>query len=285
MLEPDSGSMDMGNNVKAAVVLGFALLVAWAGMSFASVQEIQWGQDGWRLLAGSVTLALATLYVLTRLSGLRPALRFMAAALAISWLAEVVGLHGNWLFGGAYTYAPGVQPVLPGGVPLFIPPSWFVVAGMSVMLLRSWKTAGSWLRRGLKAAVGALGAVACDLALDPVAVAVGLWTWESPGVYFGIPALNFAGWWLVAFLILLTGCEGPPVPGRGAAARVPIRFDLAWSGTNGLLLVLLICTARQRLGSQVPILASFLALLPLLAIWHRELYGKIKACRYIRSPI
>ncbi len=34
-------------------------------------------------------------------------------------------------------------------------------------------------------------------------VARGLWAWDHPGGYFGIPWVNFLGWWLAASLITL----------------------------------------------------------------------------------
>jgi len=44
-------------------------------------------------------------------------------------------------------------------------------------------------------------AVILDLFIDPVAVAAGYWVWFQPGtVYFGIPLLNFVGWFVLMFL-------------------------------------------------------------------------------------
>lgn len=274
----------LSNNLNATVFPGVAFLTLWAGHGFAAAAEVVWSVASIRLLAGAITLALATLYVLSHQLGFRPAMRFMAAALVISWLAEALGLRNAWLFGSVYSYHPALRPVLPGGVPLFIPLSWFVVIGMPVMLLRSWKTGGNWARLLWKSAVGALGAVACDLALDPIAVSVGLWSWQDPGPYFGVPAMNFAGWWLVAFVMLLAGyagCARKPAE----SLWVPIRFDLGWSGANGLLLALLTGAAYQHLDSGLPVLWAFLALSPLLAFWHVEVFGKIKACRPIPASI
>jgi putative membrane protein len=44
-------------------------------------------------------------------------------------------------------------------------------------------------------------AVSVDLLIDPVAVAIGYWVWHVPGnVYYGIPLLNFVGWFVLMFL-------------------------------------------------------------------------------------
>ncbi len=51
----------------------------------------------------------------------------------------------------------------------------------------------------------AVSAVVLDLFIDPVAVAAGYWVWPVPGtVYFGIPLLTFAGWFVLMFLAPLT---------------------------------------------------------------------------------
>jgi putative membrane protein len=36
--------------------------------------------------------------------------------------------------------------------------------------------------------------VITDLLLDPVAVYLGFWTWINPGIYYGIPLMNYFGW-------------------------------------------------------------------------------------------
>jgi len=49
----------------------------------------------------------------------------------------------------------------------------------------------------LLAITGGLILVAIDLILDPAATALGLWIWDNPGLYYGIPTVNFLGWFLV----------------------------------------------------------------------------------------
>ncbi|MDY7082543.1 MAG: carotenoid biosynthesis protein, partial [Halobacteria archaeon] len=48
------------------------------------------------------------------------------------------------------------------------------------------------------AAAGAGFVVLLDIVLDPGAVALGFWSWENPGVFYGVPLVNFAGWALSA---------------------------------------------------------------------------------------
>jgi len=47
----------------------------------------------------------------------------------------------------------------------------------------------------------ALIAMVMDLFIDPVAVAAGYWVWLVQGtVYYGIPLLNYVGWFVLMFL-------------------------------------------------------------------------------------
>ncbi len=257
-----------------------AALVGWAGAAFVSSAPVVWQQDGWRLLAGAAVFAAATLYVLSHLAGWRASIRFLAAAFAISWLAEAIGLHVPWLFGGTYRYHPGVRPLLPGGVPLFIPMSWYVLAGIAVILLRGFAIRRAdgrrdWRRIALKSACLAWGVAACDLALDPVAVALGLWSWDSPGPYYGVPWLNFAGWGGVAGALGLLGYGWAGLD-PGEQCWTPILFDLAWSASNGMLLLLLAVAADQRLGTGWPLVWCLVALSPLLVFWHWGVYRKFR---------
>jgi uncharacterized membrane protein len=39
-----------------------------------------------------------------------------------------------------------------------------------------------------------------DLFIDPIAVAAGYWVWFKPGrIYYGIPLLNYVGWFVLMF--------------------------------------------------------------------------------------
>lgn len=135
-----------------------------------------------------------------------------------------------------------------------------------------------WRRVMFKAACAAGGVVACDLALDPVAVVLGLWSWDSPGPYYGVPWLNFAGWGGVALAIYLAGYGWAGLD-PGQRRWTPVLFDLAWSASNGMLLLLLAVAADQRLGTGWPMVWCLAALSPLLVFWHVETYGIIRRRR------
>lgn len=81
---------------------------------------------------------------------------------------------------------------------------WIAMCGMSLLLAE-----GILCRRGedmLTQRVSiwqvplltAVVAVAFDLFIDPVAVAAGYWVWlKEANIYYGIPLLNFVGWFVL----------------------------------------------------------------------------------------
>lgn len=143
-------------------------------------------------------------------------------------LAESVGTRTGLPFGD-YTYADslGWQVV---GVPLVIPLAWSMMAYPCLL-------AGQALARSPWLAALASGAMLAgwDLFLDPQMVEAGHWTWADPtpalpGVP-GIPVSNFAGWLLVAVLLMAVL---QLLPRRAADDRAPTLL-LAWTYLSSVL--------------------------------------------------
>lgn len=159
--------------------------------------------------------AMATLGVLAQaaatllaLAGGWTRLRMGWALLVVlggTWGIEVLGSTTGFPF-GHYAYTPALQPQL-GGVPLLIPLAWLMMLGPA------WAVAETVLAGVEDRLAGGYGLVHAllagaafmvwDLYLDPQMVAHGLWRWDQPGGYFGIPWLNYLGWWLSASLLTL----------------------------------------------------------------------------------
>ena len=96
----------------------------------------------------------------------------------------------------------------------------------------------------------------------------------APGPYFGIPWLNFAGWWVVAFVIFGVGYAWTGL-NRADERRLPLRYDLAWGLAQVALLVLLGFGAFHRLGSAWPLLLTLAALTPVSMGWFNDLYWRV----------
>ena len=95
-------------------------------------------------------------------------------------------------------------------MPLLIPLFWagFIYTGYTIVSSFSvWlnkKEIGKGKTHALRklrfAAICAFVVVAIDISMEPLQVSAGNWTWLSNGHYFNIPAGNFMGWFLLAFL-------------------------------------------------------------------------------------
>lgn len=80
-------------------------------------------------------------------------------------------------------------------VPISVPLAWGVIMYASLMTGRYV----GLQRRRLPVFAG-LFALHIDLAIDATAIRIPLWTWHVPGIWFGVPAINFVGWYSVPLL-------------------------------------------------------------------------------------
>lgn len=123
----------------------------------------------------------------------------VAIVLVLGWAVEFVGSRTGIPF-SPYHYTDELQPQL-GHVPIVIPFAWLM------MLPPAWAV-GSMIVGATSGwafiLVSALAFTAWDLFLDPQMVKWGFWAWDSDkttlakGAYFGIPLLNFFGWFLAS---------------------------------------------------------------------------------------
>lgn len=178
----------MSKRLRAITVVVYAIMWAGALVGFLIFRqpppEVTWA--GIAFVAASLGFAVIYSDEGGRL--------FLMLAGAIGFLSELSGLHLGIPFGHySYTYILGPQL---WGVPLVIGVSWALLAAYMRWHLR-WLTPG-WT----SVLAGALGLVAIDLLVDPVAAGpLGLWNWHVSGAYLGVPAGNFWGWLLVGVTV------------------------------------------------------------------------------------
>jgi lycopene cyclase domain-containing protein len=260
-----------------ALVLWAASLVFWVVLLVATPISIWLAGDTlfpMMVRLGAMAHTGATLIALA--SGW-PAGRVVVALAVVSggaWAVEALGSATGFPF-GAYDYTEALQPQL-AGVPLVIPLAWFM------MLVPAWGIAGAILagRRNqlgkwyapLHAILAGAAFTAWDLYLDPQMVTRGLWVWDYPGGYFGIPWVNFLGWWLAASLITLL--IRPRYLPRG---RLMVIYTLTWIfQAIGLGLFW---------GQPGPALVGFLGMgIFVILAWRREL-SNLPAYRSTSLPI
>ena len=136
-----------------------------------------------------VILALPSYVALWRWLGATKALGILLVFSILPLLVEGFAVATGFPY-GSFSYAGTL------GEPLFGLVPWTVSFAYLPMLLGAVTLAsrlgGTDWRRFIPAT--ALLVVAIDLVIDPAAVHAGFWVWDAPGMYYGIPAVNFLGW-------------------------------------------------------------------------------------------
>jgi uncharacterized membrane protein len=108
---------------------------------------------------------------------------------AVGFGAELVGVATGRPF-GHYSYSEQLGPRV-RGVPLLAAAAW------AMMARPAWAVAGRIARgRAARVALAAGALTAWDVYLDPRMVREGYWSWPGGGRYEGVPASNFAGWFV-----------------------------------------------------------------------------------------
>lgn len=104
-------------------------------------------------------------------------------------LIESIAIRTGFPYGSFY-YSGNLGPKLLNLAPPVIVLSWtplVIGAYQSVKYLFGNKFI--ILKTGLALTI-------VDLVLDPGAYILGIWLWETPGIYYGVPFTNFMGWFL-----------------------------------------------------------------------------------------
>jgi uncharacterized membrane protein len=209
--------------------------------------------------------AIAMVALGARWLGWTRTLIFLVAAATISLGAELLGTATGWPF-GAYSYTEGLGVKIADRVPYTIPLSWFYM-GLASYLLASVAVARSGLRARAVSSVilGAWLLMAWDLVLDPAmaheSLPVQFWVWHATGPYFGMPIINFVGWFAtaLAFMAVSRWLWGAEV----GYTRMPVLLlvvvfvaNLAFAGALSL-----------SVGLWQPlVIAAVVSLLPLLLV-------------------
>jgi uncharacterized membrane protein len=204
-------------------------LILWVGLLIATPISL-WlaGRDVFPIMATLGVLAQAGATLLA-LAGGWPSPRIGWALLVVlvgTWGIEFLGSTTGFPFGD-YAYTDALQPQL-AGVPLLIPLAWLMMLGPAWAMAEAILAGAEDRLAGWYGLVHALLTGAAftvwDLYLDPQMVANGLWGWDQPGGYFGIPWLNYLGWWLSASLLTLV-----IRPARLPRRPLMVIYTLTWA--------------------------------------------------------
>jgi putative membrane protein len=189
-------------------------------------------------LSGPTYVTLGALAALAHAAGLvggRRALAIFAAAYAISLGSELLGTSTGVPF-GSYSYTPLLGYLIGGKVPFPIPLSWFFMVYCSLAMLgRLLPPRDERRARLLWAALGGAVLTAWDVSLDPaMTAATSHWVWHTKGPFYGMPYVNWFGWWLTGSVVSFAMLS--IVPPRVFAERVsPSRLPLVLYAVNGVM--------------------------------------------------
>jgi putative membrane protein len=172
---------------KLAILLGY-------GISIPGLWIMRDNPNSYQLSWIFTTFSLAFLMFFHKPFSWNFALSIFAVGL-MGWLVEAVGTNTGVIFGG-YEYGPSLGPKV-FATPLAMIVNWMISVYLITMILHT-KIVNIW-RLGF---AGALLMVIYDILLEPVAIRLDMWSWET-----GTPPLqNYIAWFVISFpLVMLLG--------------------------------------------------------------------------------
>ncbi|GHH39844.1 carotenoid biosynthesis protein [Lentzea cavernae] len=151
-------------------------------------------------VASVIAFAVASVCDALARFGPRAAVLLVVVAGGGGLLAETIGVHTGFPFGDyRYTGSLGLEVA---GVPVVVALAWVMMCWPALLVGRSLARGSTWAVVG----IGAWALASWDVFLDPQMVDAGHWEWAAPfpalpGVD-GVPLTNYAGWLLVAVLMM-----------------------------------------------------------------------------------
>lgn len=228
---------------------------------------------GWKF-SGPSYVVLGALAALTHAAvrlGWRDAAKLLIAGALISLAAELTGTSTGLPF-GPYSYTSLLGWRVAGLVPFPIPLSWFFMVYCSLAILGRLLVARDDLRtRVTWGALGGLTLTAWDVSMDPaMSFATAHWVWHTSGFFYGMPLLNWFGWWLTGSIVAFA-MVSIARPTRIAARVSPSSLPLWLYAINGVFPVA-ICLRHQLwwaagLGALAMAMPVGLALAAPIAAW------------------
>lgn len=170
-------------------------------------------------------------------------------ALVIETIAVKTGLpYGKFSYGSAIGYK------ILGATP------WPVAFAYPPILLGAFWLARKATTKAWSIPLTALFALVADIVLDPALTRMQLWQWENPGPFYGVPLLNFVGWFVSGLLgAMLLTYLWQDTPVRRSLVYSGFALVWFWAGVNlGL---------QQWIPGAVGIAAGFLLI---ILMWNEK---------------
>jgi len=182
-------------NLHKLILIAFTLVYAilWIG-GIASyifyeqpLPESNWAAPSFLFIAGMIVI----------ISSERKHAFFLVIAGLLGFAFEILGINTGYPF-GKYYYTDNIKPLI-FNVPVVMITAWTVLTAFARQLLMNTK-----LKDKKLIFIGGLLMVWIDLLIDPVAIGpMNFWIWIDKGCYYGIPLLNFFGWFFVSSMVFI----------------------------------------------------------------------------------
>lgn len=167
----------------------------------------------------------------------RKALLGLGVLCGYTYAIEFVGVFTGYPY-GHFEYGVDLGPMLAGHVPAALP-LFFLPLVVNAYLLCLLLLGDLARRSAVRLPVVVVAVVGMDLALDPAAVALGFWSYDAGGLYYGVPWSNYAGWVLsatVAVVVLDRAFDRDGLLSRldrcGFMLDDLVSFVLLWGAVN-----------------------------------------------------
>lgn len=176
-----------------------------------------------------VLFALPSYVSLVRQQGFGRGLLIIFAVGALMLIALGAAVQFALPF-GAFTFADTLGYLILGVVP------WTIAFAYTPLILASfWLGSKLTTNRG-RILITALVVTLLNAALDPALAFMGLRSWDNGGPFFGVPILNFAGWFVLgliaALLIQALWQNDDEEPARRGLAFSGFAITWFWGGVN-----------------------------------------------------
>ena len=186
-------------------------------------------------------IALPSFIALWRVQGPKAATLSLLSLSAFGFAIELIGVTTGFPYGPFY-YSDSLGPKIADLVPYLLPLSWApLVLGAVAATAPEGEITSKRRILWIFCATGLL--VLLDGVLDPGAASLGFWVWPEGGPYYGVPAVNYLGWFfsstLAVTLLLALGHRNwesaPPPPGLLDSTLIATSFWVGIAVFSGLL--------------------------------------------------
>ncbi|GIV17549.1 MAG: hypothetical protein KatS3mg022_2984 [Armatimonadota bacterium] len=180
-----------------ALVAIFSLTGTWAMYNLSQIPD--WDYTAltfWLGIINVLTGVLTALFLMGYREGWKPALTLLVLCIVLAGGMELLGTTTGIPF-GSYSYTDLLGPKFAGHVPYLIPPSWMMML-YPAMMMTQLLTPRAWARP----VVAGFILTMWDFAMDPaMTTGFAYWQWHTEGGFYGMPYINWLGWWLTGTLV------------------------------------------------------------------------------------